>query len=159
MIMGRPCLIGQLWSRTEGKPAVRNLRGDDGDVGIIRSPVRASILPNQRCHALAAWDLQPSAEIVPDRDLQFEARFCRGEEPVTANRQWHARRSPRFVRALFGGVYLLIAAALCTLIRFPTHPAIRRRKGGNCSTALPGWGALICAPGSLNCGVTSCCDT
>src|SRR3954471_15118499 len=28
-----------------GKPAVRNDRGDRGDVGIIRSPVRASILP------------------------------------------------------------------------------------------------------------------
>ena len=29
-----------------GKPAVRNDRGDGGDVGIIRSPVRASILPD-----------------------------------------------------------------------------------------------------------------
>ena len=29
-----------------GKPAVRNLRGDRGNVGIIRSPVRASILPD-----------------------------------------------------------------------------------------------------------------
>src|SRR5260370_8002705 len=29
-----------------GKPAVRNDRGDRGDVGIMRSPVRASILPN-----------------------------------------------------------------------------------------------------------------
>src|SRR5262252_3339084 len=29
-----------------GKPAVRNDRGDRGDVGIIRSPVRASILPD-----------------------------------------------------------------------------------------------------------------
>src|SRR4051812_17817099 len=29
-----------------GKPAVRNERGDRGNVGIIRSPVRASILPN-----------------------------------------------------------------------------------------------------------------
>src|SRR4051812_25369457 len=31
-----------------GKPAVRNERGDRGNVGIIRSPVRASILPNTR---------------------------------------------------------------------------------------------------------------
>ena len=31
-----------------GKPAVRNERGDRGNVGIIRSPVRASILPNLR---------------------------------------------------------------------------------------------------------------
>jgi hypothetical protein len=29
-----------------GKPAVRNDRGDDGDVGIIRSPVRAIVLPD-----------------------------------------------------------------------------------------------------------------
>ena len=31
-----------------GKPAVRNLRGDDGNVGIIRSPVRAIVLPDSR---------------------------------------------------------------------------------------------------------------
>ena len=30
-----------------GKPAVRNDRGDRGNVGIIRSPVRASILPDR----------------------------------------------------------------------------------------------------------------
>src|SRR3954454_18689950 len=30
-----------------GKPAVRNDRGDRGDVGIIRSPLRASVLPDQ----------------------------------------------------------------------------------------------------------------
>ena len=29
-----------------GNPAVRNLRGDDGNVGIIRSPVRAIALPD-----------------------------------------------------------------------------------------------------------------
>jgi len=29
-----------------GKPTVRNLRGDDGNVGIIRSPVRAIVLPD-----------------------------------------------------------------------------------------------------------------
>jgi hypothetical protein len=28
-----------------GKPAVRNFREDDGNVGIIRSPVRAIVLP------------------------------------------------------------------------------------------------------------------
>jgi hypothetical protein len=28
-----------------GKPAVRNFRGDHGDVGIMRSPVRAMVLP------------------------------------------------------------------------------------------------------------------
>jgi len=30
-----------------GKPAVRNFREDDGDVGIIRSPVRAIVLPGR----------------------------------------------------------------------------------------------------------------
>jgi hypothetical protein len=29
-----------------GKPAVRNFRGGGGNVGIIRSPVRATTLPN-----------------------------------------------------------------------------------------------------------------
>src|SRR6201997_5035211 len=33
-----------------GKPAVRNDRGDRGNVGIIRSPIRASILPDQLRH-------------------------------------------------------------------------------------------------------------
>src|ERR1700680_2603067 len=31
---------------SRGKPAVRNERGDRGNVGIIRSPLRASILPD-----------------------------------------------------------------------------------------------------------------
>src|SRR5215213_2095377 len=36
-----------------GKPAVRNERGDRGNVGIMRSPVRASILPDWgRCRSL-----------------------------------------------------------------------------------------------------------
>src|ERR1700687_4337639 len=37
-----------------GKPAVRNVRGDRGNVGIIRSPVRASILPDWHQHRLSA---------------------------------------------------------------------------------------------------------
>ena len=33
-----------------GKPTVRNLRGDSGNVGIIRSPLRATVLPDRtRC--------------------------------------------------------------------------------------------------------------
>jgi hypothetical protein len=43
---GRSRLTRQPFSRTEGKPAVRNVRGDRGNVGIIRSPVRATILPD-----------------------------------------------------------------------------------------------------------------
>jgi len=34
-----------------GKPAVRNDREDRGNVGIIRSPVRASILPDRSGHS------------------------------------------------------------------------------------------------------------
>src|SRR5215813_10386801 len=34
-----------------GKPAVRNFRGDDGNVGIIRSPIRAIALPDNRHEA------------------------------------------------------------------------------------------------------------
>lgn len=30
-----------------GKPAVRNFRGGDGNVGIIRSPIRAIVLPDR----------------------------------------------------------------------------------------------------------------
>ena len=30
-----------------GKPAVRNFRGDDGNVGIIRSPLRAIVSPDR----------------------------------------------------------------------------------------------------------------
>jgi hypothetical protein len=43
---GRHCLKCQLWSRTVGKPDVRNLREGDGNVGIIRSPLRAILLPD-----------------------------------------------------------------------------------------------------------------
>ena len=38
-----------------GKPAVRNLRGGGGDVGIIRSPVRATALPDRRAVTRDPW--------------------------------------------------------------------------------------------------------
>jgi hypothetical protein len=38
---GRPCLINR------GKPAVRNFRDGNGNVGIMRSPLRAIALPDQ----------------------------------------------------------------------------------------------------------------
>ena len=44
-----------------GKPAVRNDRGDRGNVGIIRSPVRASILPD--FHYSTSNVEPPSADI------------------------------------------------------------------------------------------------
>ena len=36
-----------------GKPTIRNFRGGDGDVGIIRSPVRAIALPDVQPHYLS----------------------------------------------------------------------------------------------------------
>ena len=40
-----------------GKPAVRNFRGDDGNVGIIRSPLRAIVLPDRAATALKRFEL------------------------------------------------------------------------------------------------------
>jgi hypothetical protein len=37
-----------------GKPTVRDFRGDDGNVGIIRSPVRAIVLPDHRMPSFCA---------------------------------------------------------------------------------------------------------
>src|SRR2546430_14027306 len=48
--IGKPPSERPAFQPYRGKPAVRNDRGDRGDVGIIRSPVRASILPDLRPH-------------------------------------------------------------------------------------------------------------
>ena len=50
-VPGRSRLIRQPSSRTRENPAVPNDRGDRGNVGIIRSPVRASILPDHKGHS------------------------------------------------------------------------------------------------------------
>src|SRR3954449_11103760 len=50
-----------------GKPAVRNERGDRGNVGIIRSPVRASILPNTRRVADFEVRLNRDPFVIADR--------------------------------------------------------------------------------------------
>ena len=42
-----------------GKPAVRNFRGDDGNVGIIRSPIRAIVLPDRAAPDLANEGFSP----------------------------------------------------------------------------------------------------
>src|SRR5712671_1939140 len=52
-----------------GKPAVRNDRGDRGNVGIIRSPVRASILPD--CGARGVI-LVPTATIGQRKNFRHE---------------------------------------------------------------------------------------
>jgi hypothetical protein len=75
-----------------GKPAVRNDRGDRGNVGIIRSPVRASILPDcggrsvmsvptaisetssQNIPLKGRTDSRDPAEFWPQRLFAFELR-------------------------------------------------------------------------------------
>ena len=52
-----------------GKPAVRHLRGDRGNVGIIRSPVRASILPDQMLRSDGPDDLADATKIVGNLGL------------------------------------------------------------------------------------------
>src|SRR4051794_29386305 len=46
-----------------GKPAVRNERGDRGNVGIIRSPVRASILPD--CGGRSVMSVPTAINLLP----------------------------------------------------------------------------------------------
>jgi hypothetical protein len=56
-----------------GKPAVRNFRGDDGNVGIMRSPVRAIVLPDRAVKELKReWALAP-ATAHPERNPRSEA--------------------------------------------------------------------------------------
>ena len=62
-----------------GKPAVRNFREDDGNVGIIRSPLRAIVLPDRRS---ARTDLcgGRSAMVVPTATTgllgAIKSHFC-----------------------------------------------------------------------------------
>src|SRR3954451_11970315 len=59
-----------------GKPAVRNFRGGNGNVGIMRSPVRAIALPDGR-RVTDAVDgiLQGKRYLIHDRDPLFTAEF------------------------------------------------------------------------------------
>jgi hypothetical protein len=84
---GRPCLIGQLWSRTEGKPVVRNLRGDDGNVGIIRSPIRAIVLPD---HGADVGEHRPTHGAV-SVDLILDADKVRSHPDLAphSTMHWH----------------------------------------------------------------------
>jgi len=61
-----------------GKPAVRNFRGGDGDVGIIRSPVRAIALPDNRYGAEEEETLQRrSSDPLWPRVLRWASRGAR----------------------------------------------------------------------------------
>src|SRR6516225_7580500 len=48
-----------------GNPAVRNDRGDGGNVGIIRSPIRATVLPD--CGGYGAIRIPTATKILPAR--------------------------------------------------------------------------------------------
>ena len=57
-----------------GKPAVRNDRGDSGNVGIIRSPIRATVLPD--CGGRSAM-VVPTATVGPDCPFKMALIFFR----------------------------------------------------------------------------------
>src|SRR5215471_19929690 len=70
-----------------GKPAVRNDRGDGGNVGIIRSPLRATVLPDgggcvkttRKRHAVRKMKVGPSEP--PCRGRLQTAISCFGQKP------------------------------------------------------------------------------
>ena len=92
-----------------GKPAVRNFRGGNGNVGIIRSPVRAIALPD-------AWNVTDAVDgillgkryLIHDRDPLFTAEFrstlaAVGVKPVrlpphSPNLNAHAERFVRTIK-------------------------------------------------------------
>src|SRR6202035_2950635 len=53
-----------------GKPAVRNDRGDRGNVGIIRRPIRASILPDS--HSETSSDIGPAINLKTAKALGID---------------------------------------------------------------------------------------
>jgi hypothetical protein len=66
---GRPRLKKPAFQPYRGKPAVRNDRGDRGNVGIIRSPVRASILPD--CGGRSAMSVSTAITAIPNKIWLF----------------------------------------------------------------------------------------
>ena len=56
-----------------GKPAVRNFRGDDGNVGIIRSPVRAIVLPDRAAKIGASPGLQSGERVFKPAETLYLA--------------------------------------------------------------------------------------
>src|SRR5262249_4780786 len=103
-----------------GKPAARNDREDRGNVGIIRSPLRASILPDrvqldETCASLSEIE-EGFAGFVLLPDCASSIRATHGAGGVVANLvdlypsfEGRLARLPFFGRGVFLGV---IAAAL-----------------------------------------------
>src|SRR5438552_11421548 len=71
-----------------GKPAVRNFREGDGDVGIIRSPVRAIALPDLHSSARRHAGSFPRARLVSARGLGLR----RWAVPIAPTREQPAWR-------------------------------------------------------------------
>jgi hypothetical protein len=61
-----------------GKPAVRNFRGGGGNVGIIRSPVRATALPDSPITILPPAQQGFSGEGRDGRNIHFSLKDCPG---------------------------------------------------------------------------------
>src|SRR6516165_4151719 len=78
-----------------GKLAVRNDRGDRGNVGIIRSPLRASILPDQLRHC--AQDSDATRHGPRPSGLRNYAQRCSKAVPaaVISCRTWISWRTRR----------------------------------------------------------------
>src|SRR6266699_6834314 len=81
-----------------GKLAVRNDRGDRGNVGIIRSPIRASILPNQQRHRLRDFDAAQHAQRVeyhlrlsPSRKAIASSSTRTASMTRTTGRAWNSK--------------------------------------------------------------------
>jgi hypothetical protein len=60
-----------------GKPAVRNDRGDGGNVGIIRSPLRATVLPDHSKEA-GREDTAPKTVLIAMPTLLAERKAALG---------------------------------------------------------------------------------
>src|SRR5215472_475834 len=94
-----------------GKPAVRNDKGDRGDVGIIRSPVRASILPD--CGGCPAMGI-PTAILGRRRSIPYRAEIGSSGWRLCENAQEPTKKSIIFSIDLFP-----IAATAIFLFRLP----------------------------------------
>src|SRR5260370_25245245 len=60
-----------------GKPAVRNDRGDGGNVGIIRSPLRATVLPD--CGGRSAM-VVPTTTVIAQLLINVSSRYFHPSE-------------------------------------------------------------------------------
>jgi transposase InsO family protein len=104
-----------------GKPAVRNFREGDGNVGILRSPVRAIALPDLRARLLTDRGSGYVAAAFGDylRALRIRHIYCAPHHPQTngklervhetlkARLNLLVHTSPEILRAAMGGfIYL-----------------------------------------------------